>query len=1373
MAGSLDKTSSQWEKDWKSLMCAAEAGDFDTLAALLADGCDIDIDERDYDGCTRLAIAAEKGHSTVVERLLAHDANPNLSDLSQVTPLWKAARYGHASVVKLLLASEKLSDVNPRPAYLHEHKLETPLSIAIKEGHQDTAELLSRADGINPCLTTDLTKGSWEKISILGLAIRGGFEDVALSLLDKCDIGHDSRDTDDNGTRDTIEPAPKLLVFAVAAGCPRIVQELLTKHSPDVNAVYGYYAGEELDWFEDTPLMAASRRGDMYAVRLLLDMDKVKPGVSSKLSGTAISAAAQGGFVDVVKVLIADGRIEVDCKNKKGRTALSFAAERGFEAVVDELLATGATDPNSRDSRARTPLIWATNPGRRYRPGGWQSHEGVTRRLLADKRIAVNAKDNDDRTALWYAAKNGALGLVIALLEHPQIDPMAGPEHTPPLVAASRGHADVVQALLSSGRVDVNTVLARSSERTALMVVVEYGGVESESATNLLLSVPGIDVDFQDSYGMTALMLAVFGGTVGMVKQILAAGGYPNMQDNNGNTALSHARDVEKIKALLGVPGIKPDLPNNMGRTALSLAAEVGEIDCINALLASEEVNPDSRDIHGRGPLSWIFGENGLEGSSKQEERKAILQRLLRIPDVDPNTEDHDGLTPLLLAIMSHQGHEYVEVLLSRSDLDVNRPRAGGLGSPFDAAKQIGNMATMALLRTRGARSGTESDEPDFEYQPKLTDSLLHALRTNLLKEYPLHLGEQQEYLDGWADSTTDMCSSCLEIDLSSAFWRRHTQYEGQVIADLGRVDESWKKRRCPLCRLFATVYPHTSLEKGNKLSVKSLTDGPPPYVALSYVWGQSKGSQPQSQRQEQQEDLDGKGDSIVEPAIEDAIQVTLKLGYKYLWVDRYCIVQTGDEAIKQEQLRHMHLVYANAEVTLIAAAGADSSAGLPGAPGRSRNQQPGALIQGHAVVCIPPDPSLHIRSSSTWATRGWTYQEGLLARRRLFFSEYEMSYECRHMLCREAIRLPRGLEQTISGHKPRFMEPFWMYQPYKLPGMDSSQTGIGIFDLLAVYTKRKLSLPSDALNAMLGIFSLLSQHKTRPRYHICGVPLLRLTGSHLGVVRGGRLNTTASDTDVAAAVSLGGFLDGLCWQLEEPAHRRQGFPSWSWTGWQGVVAGMNKDSRAIEQPNGLTIEISIMSANQDGEVAVPWSRCYNSLRMVDGSNPDIQSGQNHVLEITASAVTVRFRRGEYDGRLNTWIGTVCAGHGVWQGEFFFTSKDLPLSSLLQEPWTGIILGNSRSQRYTNLHDTTVVVIQEQKREQKRGNGEGHTYGERVGLLRLVHCTIEARLIAVSTQGLVFAAAVKGRAVFSIPTMDQWWCLEEVSDHCSIRLSNY
>ncbi|KAJ3524909.1 hypothetical protein NM208_g11865 [Fusarium decemcellulare] len=287
------------EKGWTPLACAAEAGNIETVTELLAgpDGLDIaiDVDARDYHVVHRWLSLPKQG-----------------TRLYQVTPLWQAARFGHTSIVRLLLASKRLSDVNsPRPAYPPQYGGETPLSIAIKEGHQETAALLARADGINPCLTVWSNQYYTERVSILGRAILNGYEGLALALLDKCDLGEDPKDADsnhddpdDNTTKDTVESISKLLVFALGAGCSRIVQELLTKHNADVNAVHEYYliclnpastttAVHEYDWVEQSPLMAASRRGNLNAVRSLLDMNEIRPGLNTK-SGTAITAAAQG-----------------------------------------------------------------------------------------------------------------------------------------------------------------------------------------------------------------------------------------------------------------------------------------------------------------------------------------------------------------------------------------------------------------------------------------------------------------------------------------------------------------------------------------------------------------------------------------------------------------------------------------------------------------------------------------------------------------------------------------------------------------------------------------------------------------------------------------------------------------------------------------------------------------------------------------------------------------------------------------------------------------------------------------------------------------------------------------------------------------------
>jgi hypothetical protein len=270
---------------------------------------------------------------------------------------------------------------------------------------------------------------------------------------------------------------------------------------------------------------------------------------------------------------------------------------------------------------------------------------------------------------------------------------------------------------------------------------------------------------------------------------------------------------------------------------------------------------------------------------------------------------------------------------------------------------------------------------------------------------------------------------------------------------------------------------------------------------------------------------------------IEDAIRVTLGLGYKYLWVDRYCIAQEGNETVKQEQVQNMHLVYANAEVTLVATAGLDASFGLPGTTDqRPRPTQLSARVKGHALACIPPDPSIRIRSSA-WMKRGWTFQEGMFSRRRLFFSEREMSYECSNLLCREVIRLPPGINQR----KLDLMQSSWIYERSGV--MSSTPSGSDILRWVEEFTKQQLTYQSDILNAMLGFFGVFSQHEMNPMHHVCGVPTMCTT-------------TPPSDgTDLTASLALGGFVSGLCWGLSRPAGRQPQFPSRSWTGWQGARA--------------------------------------------------------------------------------------------------------------------------------------------------------------------------------------------------------------------------
>ncbi|PVH90400.1 HET-domain-containing protein, partial [Periconia macrospinosa] len=104
-------------------------------------------------------------------------------------------------------------------------------------------------------------------------------------------------------------------------------------------------------------------------------------------------------------------------------------------------------------------------------------------------------------------------------------------------------------------------------------------------------------------------------------------------------------------------------------------------------------------------------------------------------------------------------------------------------------------------------------------------------------------------------------------------------------------------------------------------------------WVALSYVWGHAK-PHPNYNSTQPGGPLIG-----LSRTVDDTIQVTRSLGYKYLWIDRYCIDQ-DDTASKRSQLERMDAIYRGAALTIIAAAGQDESHGLPSVGDTARKKQ-------------------------------------------------------------------------------------------------------------------------------------------------------------------------------------------------------------------------------------------------------------------------------------------------------------------------------------------------------------------------------------------------------------------------------------------------
>jgi hypothetical protein len=151
---------------------------------------------------------------------------------------------------------------------------------------------------------------------------------------------------------------------------------------------------------------------------------------------------------------------------------------------------------------------------------------------------------------------------------------------------------------------------------------------------------------------------------------------------------------------------------------------------------------------------------------------------------------------------------------------------------------------------------------------------------------------------------------------------------------------------------------------------------------------------------------------------IQDVLVVTHGLGIPYLRVDRYCNSQS-DPQILHVQLQNMHQVYRSAYVTIIAGCGIDPTFGLPGVSTRDRKPQVSVQTHGYYLHCIP-DTGQEI-SSSKWSTRGWIYQENLLSKRRLVFTETQTYFQCWNMHCCESN--PQDLKSAFTKKLERFRE--------------------------------------------------------------------------------------------------------------------------------------------------------------------------------------------------------------------------------------------------------------------------------------------------------------------------------------------------------------
>ncbi|KAM0426361.1 hypothetical protein ACHAPT_008402 [Fusarium lateritium] len=340
-------------------------------------------------------------------------------------------------------------------------------------------------------------------------------------------------------------------------------------------------------------------------------------------------------------------------------------------------------------------------------------------------------------------------------------------------------------------------------------------------------------------------------------------------------------------------------------------------------------------------------------------------------------------------------------------------------------------------------------------------------------------------------------------------------------------------------------------------------------YIALSYVWGSCNQTPEQcSQRRltvgnfSRLAQANGLDAVSLPKTVEDAIELTAKMGERYLWVDALCIIQDDIKDLSYQTSR-MDQVYSRAVFTIIAACGDDSEAGLAGLPGRERDILKRSVRVSPGGLNIAPTAGLFVNAPlelSTWNSRGWTFQERLLSKRVLVFTSWQVFWLC---------EVATWDEEAIL----ELPEPRVRVQPQSFGCNDEWDDGYPKFskDALDTYITqfcmREFTFPADVLPAFLGVIRRY-EHLNKEKIH-WGLPTERfdqaLVWKHGTERLEEKYRVVSGDS-----------------QLHEVS-----YPSWSWLGWTGFISPSHYNEYLAEKmANGeLGPELVFYSLMSDGDV--------------------------------------------------------------------------------------------------------------------------------------------------------------------------------------------
>ena len=378
--------------------------------------------------------------------------------------------------------------------------------------------------------------------------------------------------------------------------------------------------------------------------------DKAAPGTTPMFL-----AAARNSDPRIVAMLAAAGA-SLETVDAEGRTALSSAIHYNKNREVAETLIKLGAKVNTKDENGLTPLMLAV-----VEPGNESLAQALIRR-----GAQVNARDKKGSTALiWACGVKGNEKIIAMLLKAGAApDPVAENNVTALSMAIHSAlhngaakepiSARVIELLLRHG--------VKLTRRSQLFPEVWLLSAAAEDGLNLArkLRRQGIDVNFSDKDGITALMAAAMSNT-----------------------------NPEMVKFLLA-SGARIDMVSRHGASALLYAAQYNNSAVVKLLVAEAE------KIAGK-PVSAAELLLRAAGNTDPEVVQLFLDR-----QIDVNSTDDSGRTPLFFAAR-FSTPEVVKTLVA-AGADVNICDKYGFSALMAAAEMTVSPETIKILVDAGAR---------------------------------------------------------------------------------------------------------------------------------------------------------------------------------------------------------------------------------------------------------------------------------------------------------------------------------------------------------------------------------------------------------------------------------------------------------------------------------------------------------------------------------------------------------------------------------------------------------------------------------------------------------------------------------------------